>query len=58
TVTLSASLSWEHRVVRWMEAYRDGLGAKDAQLRVRQFSSRHYTSHRRVPETLARQFDV
>ncbi|KAK0431882.1 uncharacterized protein EV420DRAFT_1285416 [Desarmillaria tabescens] len=48
---------WEHRMYRWMDAYRTGLGAKDAQAKVKQFSSRRYTFHRRVPETLARQFD-
>ncbi|THU76476.1 hypothetical protein K435DRAFT_627174, partial [Dendrothele bispora CBS 962.96] len=44
---------WELRTRRWISAYRDGLAAKDAQLRVRQFSSRKYKSHCRVPETLA-----
>jgi hypothetical protein len=38
---------------RWMEAYGDGLGAKDAQIQVKKFSSKHYTSHRRVPEHVA-----
>jgi hypothetical protein len=44
---------WEHWMIRWMEAYRGGLGAKDAQLKVKEFSSRLYTSHQRLPETLA-----
>ncbi|KAF9455892.1 hypothetical protein BDZ94DRAFT_1293065 [Collybia nuda] len=35
-----------------------GMDAKAAQTRVKEFSSRIYTSHRRVPETLARQFDA
>lgn len=48
---------WEHRMVRWMKAYSEGLDAKDAQKQVKDFSSRKYTSHRRVPEMLARQFD-
>jgi hypothetical protein len=48
---------WEHHMIRWMEAYQAGLTAKDAQFRVKQFSSKKYSSHRRVPETLARQFD-
>lgn len=45
---------WEHRMIRWMDAYRGGLGAKEAQFRVREFSSRRYKSHRRVPEAVAR----
>jgi hypothetical protein len=57
SVDLHTIRRWEHRMVRWMDAYRLGLGAKDAQFRVRQFSSKRYASHRRVPETLARQFD-
>jgi hypothetical protein len=40
---------WEHRMIRW---------AKDAQMNVKKFSSHVYTSHRRVPETLACQFDA
>ncbi|KAI6123205.1 hypothetical protein EDD16DRAFT_1691577 [Pisolithus croceorrhizus] len=31
---------WEHRMKWWMEAYRTGLGAKDAQFWVQEFSSR------------------
>jgi len=49
---------WEHCMIRWMEAYRLGMCAKEAQMKVKEFSSRVYTSHRRVPETLARQFDA
>ncbi|KAK0193267.1 hypothetical protein F5146DRAFT_1101394 [Armillaria mellea] len=48
---------WEHRMYRWMNAYSNGLGAKDAQAKVKEFSSRCYTSHCQVPETLAWQFD-
>ncbi|KAF8240257.1 hypothetical protein L208DRAFT_1233617 [Tricholoma matsutake] len=39
-----------HRLLCEMEAYRDGLGAKDAQIQVKKFSSKHYMSHKRVPE--------
>ncbi|KAJ3898258.1 hypothetical protein F5879DRAFT_812866, partial [Lentinula edodes] len=38
---------------RFIEAYGEGLGAKDAVAKVQQFSSRRYTSHRRIPESLA-----
>ena len=48
---------WEHRMVRWTDAYRSGLDAKAADFQVKSFSSRKYTSHRRVPETLAQHFD-
>ena len=37
---------WEHRLFRWMEAYRAGLGSVQAQLQVKKFSSRKYKSHR------------
>jgi hypothetical protein len=57
SVQLSTIRKWEHCMIRWMEAYRSGLGAKDAQMKVKEFSSKRYTSHRRIPETLARQFD-
>jgi len=40
-----------------MDAYRDGLNAKDAQLHVQAFSSKKYTSHRHVPEQVAAAFD-
>ncbi|KAJ7723903.1 hypothetical protein B0H16DRAFT_1209172, partial [Mycena metata] len=48
---------WEHRMIRWMDAYRGDLGPKEAQRLVRAFSSTTYTSRGRVPETLARRFD-
>ena len=56
-VALDTVRKWEHRMYRWMDAYRGGLSARDAQFKVKAFSSRKYTSHRRVPESLARQFD-
>ncbi|KAG2040421.1 hypothetical protein BDR03DRAFT_818093, partial [Suillus americanus] len=56
-VTLSTIRLWEHRMHRWMSAYRSGLETKTAQLQVKEFSSRKYKSHRRVPETLACLFD-
>ncbi|KZT03874.1 uncharacterized protein LAESUDRAFT_738041 [Laetiporus sulphureus 93-53] len=43
---------------RWLNAYRTGLDAKDAQFQVRAFSSTKYKSHQRVPETVAHQLDV
>lgn len=58
SVDIKTIRRWEHRTVRWAEAYRSGLGVKEAQFEVRRFSSKHYTSHRRIPETLARQFDT
>ena len=58
SVKLKTIRLWEHRMVRWMAAYSSGLSARDSQKRVKDFSSRKYTSHRRVPETLAHQFDA
>ncbi|KAF8950398.1 hypothetical protein BDZ97DRAFT_1688047, partial [Flammula alnicola] len=57
SVDIHTIRKWEHRMVRWMDSYRDGLSAKEAQFKVKQFSSKKYTSHRRVPESLARAFD-
>ncbi|KAG2031714.1 hypothetical protein BDR03DRAFT_994603 [Suillus americanus] len=57
SVCLSTIRLWEHRMHRWMSAYRSGLETKTAQLQVKEFSSRKYKSHRRVPETLACLFD-
>ncbi|KAJ7130810.1 hypothetical protein C8R43DRAFT_831687, partial [Mycena crocata] len=57
SVQLPVIRKWEHRMIRWMEAYRNNLGPKEAQRVVRAFSSTKYSSHRRVPETIARQFD-
>ena len=56
-VRLSTIHLWEHRVHRWMEAYRSGLETKEAQLQVREFSSKKYKSDRHVPETVASIFD-
>ena len=41
---------WEHRMWRWLEAYDNGLEAREAQLHVQKFSSRKFKSHRRAPE--------
>lgn len=57
SVSINLIRKWEHRMIRWMEAYRSGLDAKSAQLQVKAFSSRKYKSHRRVGETVASTFD-
>lgn len=56
-VQLSTIRKWEHRMYRWMDAYRSGLGTTDAQKQVRKFSSTKYKSHRRIPERVARAMD-
>lgn len=56
-VPLETIRRWEHRMHRWMSAYRGGLGAKDAQMQVKRYSSKIYKSHRRIPETVARSMD-
>ena len=48
---------WEHHMIRWMNAYRDGKGTKEAQIQVKKFGSRKQNSHCRVNETVARAFD-
>lgn len=57
SVPLQTIRRWEHRMYRWMDAYRMGLGTVDAQLQVKKFSSRQYKSHRRIPDTVAHVFD-
>ena len=58
SVKLETIRKWEHWTIRWCEAYRMGLGAKDAQQCVQEYSSHMYTSHRRIPETAACTFDA
>ncbi|KAG2750889.1 hypothetical protein P692DRAFT_20847015 [Suillus brevipes Sb2] len=57
SVPLQTIRRWEHRMYRWMDAYRMGLGTVDAQLQVKKFSSRQYKSHRHIPDTVAQVFD-
>ncbi|KAN0128344.1 hypothetical protein V8E53_013849 [Lactarius tabidus] len=58
SVSVATIRKWEHRMRRWMEAYRGGLDVKQAQFQVKSYSSRCYTSHRRVPEQVAAHFDT
>ena len=57
SVAVETIRKWEHRMWRWLEAYDDGLAAREAQLRVQEFSSRKYKSHRRVQEGMGVQLD-
>jgi hypothetical protein len=46
---------WEHRMIRWMDVYREGKGTKEAQLQVKAFSSQLLTDTPGYPtETYAR----
>ncbi|KAJ7575738.1 hypothetical protein C8J56DRAFT_801145 [Mycena floridula] len=45
SVQLSTICLWEHRMYRWMDAYRGGLGTQEAQIQVKKFSSTKYKSH-------------
>ncbi len=58
SISVELIRKWEHRAWRFIDAYSEGLGAKDAQAKVRAFSSCKYTSHRRIPERLARALDA
>jgi hypothetical protein len=58
SIQLSTIQLWEHRMYRWMEAYRSGLGTSEAQLQVKQFGSRKYKSHRCIPDMVARALDT
>ena len=44
-------------MIRWMDAYREGKGTKEAQIQVKKSGSRKQMSHHRVYETVARAFD-
>ena len=57
SVNILTIRKWEHCMIQWMEAYRDGRGTKEAQIQVKKFGSCKQTSHRRVYETVARAFD-
>jgi len=58
SVSVELIRKWEHRAWRFIDAYTNGLDAKDAQKQVKAFSSRRYKSHRRVPETLVQALDA
>ncbi|KAF7305003.1 hypothetical protein MKEN_01215100 [Mycena kentingensis (nom. inval.)] len=45
SVSVQLIRKWKHRVWRFIDAYKDGLGATDAQRKVKEFSSRKYKSH-------------
>ena len=45
SVEIGTIWKWEHRTRRWMDAYQNGMGAKEAQLHVKKFSWKRYTSH-------------
>ena len=40
SVQLSTIRKWEHRMIWWMEAYRNGKSAKDAQIDVKKYGLR------------------
>ncbi|KIY48962.1 hypothetical protein FISHEDRAFT_42317 [Fistulina hepatica ATCC 64428] len=58
SVSVSLICKWEQHMWHWVEAYQVGLNAKDAQLQVKNFSSRKYTSHHRVSENVAWMLDL
>ena len=37
----------------WMDAYGEGLGTKEAQVKVKKFSSTKYKSHCHIPDSVA-----
>ncbi|KAI0687315.1 hypothetical protein C8Q76DRAFT_772206 [Earliella scabrosa] len=49
---------FEHHAWRFIDAYAEGLDARDAQKKVKEFSSRKYKSHHQIPEQLAQAMDV
>jgi hypothetical protein len=57
SVNLSTIQKWEHWMIQWMDAYREGKGTKEAQIQVNKFSSCVQSSHCRILETVAQVFD-
>ena len=57
SVDVKTIRKWEHRTMRWLDAYSSGKGTKEAQLHVKQFSSCKYRSHRRIPAGIATLMD-
>ncbi|KAF9043371.1 hypothetical protein BJ165DRAFT_1307467, partial [Panaeolus papilionaceus] len=49
SVKLETIRKWEHRMVRYMNAYRNKLSTQEAQEHVKKFSSTQFASHRRAP---------
>ena len=48
---------WEHQMIRWMDAYWEGKGIKEAQIQVNKFGTHKQKSHQPVGEMVARAFD-
>ena len=57
SVQLSTIQKWGHCMIQWMEAYKEGKGAKEAQIQVKKFSSQAQSSHHCIPEYVAWAFD-
>ena len=53
SVKLSTIWKWEHWMVWWLDAYREGMGTKEALMKVKQGRSKQYTSHQSILETAA-----
>ncbi|KAJ7652727.1 hypothetical protein DFH06DRAFT_1270261 [Mycena polygramma] len=58
SVDIMTIRKWERRTYRWLDAYRQGLDCKDAQVEVKKFSTRQYKSHRRVGERMGWAMDA
>jgi hypothetical protein len=57
SVPLSTIWKWEHYMHHWMDAYSEGLGAREAQVKVEEFSSTKYKSHCCIPDSVATTLD-
>lgn len=58
SVSVELIRKWELRAWRFIEAYGDGLEAREAQKRVKEYSTRQYKSHRRIPDQVAEGLDA
>ncbi|EJF62531.1 hypothetical protein DICSQDRAFT_57959, partial [Dichomitus squalens LYAD-421 SS1] len=58
SVSVELIRKWEYRAWRFIDAYTEGLGAREVQKKVEEFSSHRYKSHRHVSEQLAQAMDI
>ncbi|KAF9002732.1 hypothetical protein BDQ17DRAFT_1242839, partial [Cyathus striatus] len=57
SVPIETIWRWEHCMICRVDAYWEGLQAKEAQITMKQFSLRGCASHQRIPELVALAID-
>ncbi|TBU23016.1 hypothetical protein BD311DRAFT_674807, partial [Dichomitus squalens] len=51
-VSICGIWKWEHWAWRFVDAYAEGLGAREAQKKVKELTSRKYKSHHHIPQAM------